>query len=118
MLSFCCALLLFIAVLPNPLKYYGWLRGIVSLGAILVMIKNFTVGYWVILFGLILILFNPVWPIHFYMKLPWVPIDIVTGILFLVEIFIKKPMREISEPVSKETIIIEEAKTYQRDRIL
>lgn len=111
--SVCCAILLFIAVLPNPLKYYWVLRVIVSLGAILVIIKNITNVFWVVLFGVILVLFNPVFSIHFYMKLPWIPIDIITGLLFLVEIILTRPKKaKVITPKQKET------KTYERDRII
>lgn len=111
--SVCCALLLFIAVLPNPLKYYWVLRVIVSIGAILVIIKNITNESWVVLFGIILILFNPIFPIHFYMKLPWIPIDIITGLLFSVEIVLTLPKKvKVIAPIKKET------KTYERDRII
>lgn len=110
--SICCALLLFIAVLPNPLKYYSVLRVIVSIGAILVILKNIANGYWVVLFGAILILFNPIVPIHFYTKVPWVPIDIASGILFLIEIILDRPKK------AKPLLVEQEVKTYERDRII
>ncbi len=110
--SVCCALLLFIAVLPNPLKYYWLLRVIVSIGATLVILKNMVNGYWVVLFGVILILFNPIFPIHFYMKLPWVPVDIISGLLFLIEIILNRPKK------IKPVLIEKEVKKYERDRII
>ncbi len=110
--SICCALLLFIAVLPNPLKYYWILRVIVSIGAALVILKNIANGYWVVLFGVVLVLFNPIFPIHFYMKLPWIPIDIASGILFLIEIIINRPKKVKPIPIEKEV------KTHERDRII
>lgn len=88
------------------------MRVIVSAGAILVIIKNITNGHWVVLFGVILILFNPIFPIHFYMKLPWIPIDIVSGLLFLIEILLNRPKKV--NPV----LIEEEVKKYERDRII
>lgn len=110
--SVCCALLLFIAVLPNPLQYYWVLRVIVSIGAILIILKNITKGYLVVLFGVILILFNPIFPIHFYMKLPWIPIDIASGLLFLIEITLNRPKKV--KPILTE----KEVKKYERDRII
>ena len=110
--SICCALLLFIAVLPNPLKYYWVLRVITSIGAILVILKNINNGYWAVLFGVILILFNPIFPIHFYMKLPWIPKDLISGLLFLIEIILNKPKKIKPSPMKKEI------QTYKRDRII
>lgn len=110
--SVCCAMLLFIAVLPNPLEYYRVLRVIVSIGATLIILKNITNAYWVVLFGVILVLFNPVFPIHFYMKLPWIPIDIASGLLFLIEIILNRPKKV------KPLLIEKEVRKYERDRII
>jgi len=110
--SICCAVLLFIAVLPNPIKYYWVLRVIVSIGAALVILKNITNGYWIVLFGVILILFNPIFPIHFYMKLPWIPIDIASGLLFLIDIILNRPKKV------KPVVIEKDVKKYARDRII
>lgn len=93
-LSFICAILLFIAVLNCPTKYYTVLRGIIFVGAILIILENLkTKLYWAILFGLIAILFNPFYPIYFYKKLIWIPIDIISGLLFLIESVIKQSIK-------------------------
>ena len=110
-ISICCALLLFIAVLHAPREYYWLLRTIVSIGAILVIIQNITKAYWVVLFGIILILFNPIFPIYLYKKIIWIPIDISAGLLFLIELIINRPKKE-PIPVKKKKI-----KKYGRDRI-
>lgn len=109
--SVCCALLLFIAVLPNPLSYYWMLRIVVSVGAILVILNNISKTYWVVLFSIVVVLFNPVFPIHFYMKIPWIPIDIASGFLFLIEIIFNRPKKVKPKPIKKEV------KKYERDRI-
>lgn len=113
-----CALSCFIAVLPFPLFYYTFLRIIVSVAAGIAVYhfgrqKEF---YWVIVFGIILILFNPILPIHFYRKGIWIPIDIVTGILFLLLIFIRKKQEELPEEIASETLV--QKKTFSRDRII
>lgn len=109
--SICCALLLFIAILHAPREYYWLLRTIVFIGATLVIIQNIVKPYWVVLFGVVLILFNPIFPIYLYKKVLWQPIDILTGILFLIEIIINRPKKSKPIPIKKEV------KKYERDRI-
>ncbi|GAA3644545.1 DUF6804 family protein [Flavivirga jejuensis] len=109
--SIICAILLFMAVLKAPREYYWLLRTVVSIGAVLVIIKNITT-YWVLLFLIVAILFNPIFPIYLYKKVLWMPLDIITGLLFLIEIIINKPK------IEKVIIQKKEEKKYQRDRIL
>lgn len=110
-ISVCPAILLFIAVFHAPREYYWLLRTVVSIGALLVIIQNITKAYWVVLFGVVLILFNPIFPVYLYKKVLWQPIDILTGILFLVEIIINRPKKSKPIPIKKEV------KKYERDRI-
>lgn len=111
--SVCCALLLFIAVFHAPREYYWLLRTVVSIGALFVIIQNISNTYWVVVFAIILILFNPIFPIYLYKKLLWIPIDIIVGILFLIEIIINRPKKtKVIASIKKET------KTYERDRIV
>ncbi len=67
----------------------------------------------------ILIIFNPFIPIYLYRKSLWIPIDTITGILFLLIAFAEKLEQK------KEEKIIEEASTYSispkaypRDKII
>jgi len=113
-----CALSCFIAILPLPLLYYTFLRIIVFIASGIVAYyfgrqKEFK---WVIIFGIILILFNPIIPIRLYLKSIWIPIDIVTGILFLLLVFIKKKIKESPEEIIAETLT--QPKTFSRDRII
>jgi hypothetical protein len=84
---------------------------VVSVGAILVILNNISKTYWVVLFSIVVVLFNPVFPIHFYMKIPWIPIDIASGFLFLIEIIFNRPKKVKPKPIKKEV------KKYERDRI-
>ncbi len=113
-----CALCCFIAILPLPLLYYTFLRVIVFIAAgVVVYYYGRQKEYrWVVVFGVILILFNPIVPVHFYLKSIWIPIDIITGILFLLLIFIKKKQKEVSEEIVTESL--PQKKTYSRDRII
>ncbi|SDE83026.1 DUF6804 family protein [Epilithonimonas hungarica] len=113
-----CALFCFIAVLPLSLFYYTFLRIVVFIAAGIVVYyfgrqKEF---HWVIVFGIILILFNPIFPIHFYLKSIWIPIDIVTGILFLLLVVIRLQKKEIPQEIIPE--IPTQSKTFSRDRII
>lgn len=112
-----CAACCFVAILKLPIGYYTWLRAVVTLSALLIVcnsirLKNY---YWAIIFTVIAILFNPVFPIYLHRKLPWMPIDIIVGLLFLLLAFWKKKM-----PVQEEKImpVTHKSKSYIRDRII
>uniref|UniRef100_A0AAU6WQT5 DUF6804 family protein n=1 Tax=Chryseobacterium endophyticum TaxID=1854762 RepID=A0AAU6WQT5_9FLAO len=87
-----CALCCFIGIFKLPIEYYTFLRILVSAGALLVLYHTITSRqpYFSIVFLAILILFNPVFPIYLYRKGIWIPIDTITGILFLLINFIEK----------------------------
>lgn len=115
-LSVICALCLFIAVFYLPIEYYRFLRIIVFIGALAVIIKNRKDGLlWSILFTGIAILFNPILPIYLYKRSVWAPLDIIVGVLFLLELFLAKKRKNTSPPESTKP---KEQKTYHRDRIL
>ncbi|WP_197285464.1 DUF6804 family protein [Pedobacter sp. R20-19] len=113
-----CAIACFLAILRLPIEYYTFLRTIISLGALIFIYswikqKNYAL---VIIFVLVLILFNPLFPIYLHRKSIWIPLDIITGLLFLLIAFYKK-----SEPVKqdeKATEILPVQKTYARDRMV
>ncbi len=113
-----CALCCFVAILKLPIEYYTFLRTIVSLGALLLIYvwtkqKNYALT---VVFVIILILFNPLFPVYLHRKSIWIPLDIITGLLFLIFAFYKK-----SEPAKQEekaTEILPVQKTYSRDRIV
>lgn len=111
-----CAICLFIAVLNLPISYYTFLRITVTIGAVLVMIRGRKdiLNFWFLCFGLIAILYNPVFPVYLYAKSKWIPVDIVTGILFLIVKF-----KEGKEPENQEKGNNSVAsKNYQRDKII
>ncbi|MDQ0592142.1 hypothetical protein QFZ37_000511 [Chryseobacterium ginsenosidimutans] len=118
-----CALCCFIGIFRLPIEYYTFLRILVSIGALLVLYNtlSFKQHYFSIIFLVILILFNPVFPIYLYRKSVWIPIDTVTGILFLLINFIEKlePKKEeeITEETSEHSTPIHQ-RTVSRDRII
>jgi uncharacterized membrane protein YccC len=113
-----CAIACFIAILKLPIAYYTFLRTIVSLGAALliyswIMTKNYSLAF---IFILVLILFNPIFPIYLHRKSIWIPLDIVTGLLFLLIAFYHEKEPEKKDEKAAETLA--EQKTYARDRII
>jgi len=78
------------------------------MGALLVLYNavRFKQYYFSLIFLFILILFNPVFPIYLYRKSIWIPMDIITGILFLLIAFVEKPEEKNEETTEtpEETI--------------
>jgi len=113
-----CALCCFAAIFKLPIEYYTFLRTIVSLGALLLIYvwtkqKNYALT---IVFILVLILFNPLLPIYLHRKSIWIPIDIITGLLFLLIAFYNKKQPAKKEEKAVEVLPVR--KTYARDRIV
>lgn len=83
-----CAGLLFIGLIDLPIGYYTLLRIVVTIGSVAVVVTEYKNGlnFWVITFILIAIIFNPLIPIYLNDKSAWIPIDIITGILFTIKI--------------------------------
>lgn len=79
-----CAILLLIAVAPMPIGYYTFLRIAVTIGALLVIIseRRRKLNLWIIVFGIIAIVFNPLIPVYLYDKHAWMPIDLLAAVMF------------------------------------
>jgi hypothetical protein len=92
--SIICAFLLFLAVLKMPIEYYTFLRVAIFIGAFLVILSLSNKIIWVIIFGTIAILFNPIIPVYLYLKSYWIPMDIITGILFILILLLENPKKE------------------------
>lgn len=84
-LQFFCAILLFIACFNLPIGFYTLLRIVVTLGALSVLFKEFQkdVNLLGIAFIGVAVFFNPIIPIHLHEKSQWIPVDLITGCLFL-----------------------------------
>ncbi len=83
-----CSGLLLLAIIQLPSGFYTFLRIAITLVSVLVIINEYQSGinFWVIIFGIILILFNPLIPVYLYDKEKWIPIDIVISIVFGVKV--------------------------------
>jgi len=89
-LSIIVALMLLLAIPSGwwPYGYYVLLRWVVFIGSIIIshgFYKSKLSG-WVLVFGAIAFLFNPIMPIYLN-KSSWVAIDFITMILFLVSAY-------------------------------
>jgi hypothetical protein len=82
-----CATLLLLGLADLPIGYYTLLRIVVSIGSVTVIVSEFEKGlsFWVILFGIVLIFFNPIVPVYLKEKSAWVPIDFIGSILFIIK---------------------------------
>ncbi len=111
-----CGICCFIAIIKLPTSFYTFLRIAISIGSLMAIYHWFyqKVYFLAIVFAIILVLFNPVIPIHLYRKHFWIPFDILTGLLFLISAFIKKKERNIAQASAPIT----SPKTYIRDRII
>lgn len=84
-----CSGLLLLALADLPIGYYTFLRIVVTIGAIAVIIKEFENGinFWTLSFGLIAIIFNPLIPVYLNDKDAWMPIDLISAVLFGIRSF-------------------------------
>lgn len=84
-----CAGLLFLSLANLPISYYTLLRIVVTIGAVTVVVSEFKnrINFWIITFGLIAILFNPLIPIYLNNKSAWIPIDIICAVIFVIKSF-------------------------------
>jgi len=98
--------------------YYTFLRIVIFTvaGIVVYYFARQKEYHWVAVFGIICILFNPVFPIHFNLKSIWIPIDIIAGLLFLFLVFIRQKQKEIPEETEPE--VFTQTKTLSRDRII
>jgi len=91
-LSLICAAFLLLALMNLPMGYYTFLRIIVTIGAVVIVVKELENGFnfWVIAFGIMAILFNPLIPVYLQDKEAWMPIDFTAAVLFIVKALFKK----------------------------
>ena len=77
-------IMLFGAIAEWPYGYYTFLRWITCITSILVVLQAFekNINWAKVIFIIIAILFNPLAPIYLSRNI-WIPLDIVTAILFI-----------------------------------
>jgi hypothetical protein len=84
-----CGILLLAGIADMPIGYYTLLRIVVTIGSVTVVVAEMEKGItlWVLAFGLLAILFNPIIPVYLNDKQVWMPLDLVGGVLFFVKAF-------------------------------
>ena len=84
-----CAILLLLGLANLPIGYYTFLRIVVSIGCIGVLLENekFSFNNGNLIFIVVGILFNPIFPIYLNQKSLWMPIDLLAAVIFGVKAF-------------------------------
>lgn len=96
-LLFIASGMLFLAIADLPIGYYTVVRFAATIAAIAVIVKEYDKEFtpWIIIFGLIAIVFNPIFPVYLNDKSIWMGIDFIAGILFLIKaITIKSEIKD------------------------
>lgn len=82
------AISLFVGLADLPIGYYTFMRIIVFIASCILVHINYkernTVDLWVVLFALIAILFNPIFPIYLHDKDLWAILDIICAVIYIV----------------------------------
>lgn len=86
-LLYICSFFLVAALADLPIGYYTFLRIIIFISAIIVIYSEYEgeITGWILAFGIIAILFNPIIPIYLHEKSTWAIIDIAAALLFVVK---------------------------------
>ena len=83
-----CCIILGIALLPITGGFYTLVRIAITIGAVIAAFQNSSkfIIIWIIMFGIVAILFNPIIPVYLHDKGAWMMIDIIAMILFIIQI--------------------------------
>ena len=86
-----CGILLLVGIADMPIGYYTLLRIVITIGSVTVVVVEMEKGItlWVLAFGLLAILFNPIIPVYLNDKQVWMPIDLIGEVLFFVKAFLR-----------------------------
>jgi hypothetical protein len=68
-------------------------------GAASVIVHELKMGFnlWIVVFGIVVVLFNPIIPVHLYDKVIWMPIDIAAAIVFGMKAMLLQPVTDDGE---------------------
>jgi hypothetical protein len=86
LLALLCAAAMLVALLKMPIGYYTFLRLLATAGAVVDVVHHYRRGglsIRVVLFGLVALVFNPIWRVHLGDRELWEPINAVAAVLFL-----------------------------------
>jgi hypothetical protein len=84
-----CGIVFLVGVADMPISYYTLLRILVTIGSVAVVVTEIEKGLtpWVLVFGLLAIVFNPIIPVYLNDKDVWMPIDLIGAGLFFFKAF-------------------------------
>jgi hypothetical protein len=78
--------MLFLGAVSMPSGYYDLLRFVICGAGAFAAFQNYEDDNqsWAIVFGIIALVFNPFIPLYIYDKFTWLVIDIIAGVLFII----------------------------------
>jgi len=95
-ISLLSALFLFIAIFNLPIGYFSFLRVFIFSASVFFIYQAYKksgLSFWIIVFAIIAAIFNPIMPVYLGDKGIWIPIDAVSGGIFLlysINLFLSK----------------------------
>lgn len=83
------AILSLIGCFPLPIGYYTFLRIVICISCIVIIVhdKDRGVNITNILWAVVAVLFNPIFPVYLHEKAIWIVLDIIAAILFGVKTY-------------------------------
>jgi len=121
----CPALLFYAPFYHGDYSYYEILRTVVFLfaGWLALITTLHQDGYFAnpnskypIIFGIIAVLFNPIFPIHLSREI-WAPIDIIAGIFFLIYFVERKISHKTNKEIANEQAEIDKKQDEEYNRL-
>ena len=96
-ISVLCSLLFFVACFNMPIGYYTFTRIVVCIASVIMLFGAIKREKHVIaiVYGVIAILFNPIFPIYLHNKTTWVVIDLICALWFVFESIINYKKNDI-----------------------
>ncbi len=87
-LAIVVAVILLLSIAPMPFGYYTFMRIVITIIAIFFAIYKYdnTINFWVIFYGLVAILFNPIFPIVLSREI-WHGIDFIVAVIFILDAY-------------------------------
>lgn len=93
---FVTAVFLLIGIADLNMGYYTFIRFTTSIGAGLYLYSNYEKGFdnWNIIFGIILLFFNPIFRVYLHDKTTWAIIDLLVGCIFIFKGYLLYKVKE------------------------
>ena len=86
-------LMIIVALFPMPYGYYQILHLVITVMSILSIYNNYKkahkASFWVLLFGMILLVYNPLLKVHFEREI-WQVINLITAVILAICLYKEK----------------------------